>query len=63
MCLVRTPKAPPPAPPPPRPEQRLEEDLRERRRLVRRQGQFLSPFAVTQSPGANPLAGKTLLGG
>jgi hypothetical protein len=62
MCLVRTPKAPP-APPPPRPDSRQEEDLRERRRLVRRQGQFLSPFAVTQSSYANPLAGRTLLGG
>jgi len=63
MCLVRTPKAPPAPPPPARPESRQEEDLRERRRLVRRQGQFLSPFAVTPSATANPLAGRTLLGG
>ena len=62
MCLVRQPK-PAPAPPAPRPESRAEEELRERRRLVRRQGQFLSPFAVTQSAASNPLAGKTLLGG
>ena len=63
MCLIKTPKVPPAPPPLPRPESRQEEALRERRRLVRRQGQYLSPFAVTQSSYANPMAQKTLLGG
>lgn len=63
MCLFKTPKAPPPPPPPPRPESRQDEALRERRRLVRRQGQYISPFALTQQATANPTPLKTLLGG
>ncbi len=62
MCLFKAPKAPPPPPPPPRPESKQDEELRERRRLVRRQGQYISPFAVTQ-PTANATPQKSLLGG
>lgn len=62
MCLMKTPKMPTP-PPPQRLESRQEEELRDRRRLLRRQGQYLSPYAVTQSAYANPLARKSLLGG
>ena len=62
MCLMKTPKMPAP-PPPQRLEQRQEEELRERRRLMRRQGQYLSPYAVAASSWSNPLAQKTLLGG
>ncbi len=63
MCLFKAPKAPPLPPPPPRLESKQDEELRERRRLVRRQGQYISPFAVTQSAYANPTPQKTLLGG
>jgi hypothetical protein len=63
MCLFKSPKMPPPPPPPPRPETRQEEELRERRRLIRRQGQYISPFAVTPQSMANPYLHKTLLGG
>jgi hypothetical protein len=63
MCLIKPPKAPPPPPPPPRLESRQEEELRERRRLLKRQGQYISPFAVAQSAYGNPTPPKTLLGG
>ena len=62
MCLVKSPKMPAP-PPVPRAEPRDEAELRERRRLVRRQGQFISPFATAAQSYANPVAPRTLLGG
>lgn len=62
MCLFKSPKVTPP-PPPPRLESRQEEELRERKRLLKRQGQFLSPFAVTPQSRTNPFGQKTLLGG
>ena len=62
MCLFKSPKVTPP-PQPPRVEQRQEEELRERKRLLKRQGQYLSPFAVTPQSQSNPFTQKTLLGG
>ena len=63
MCFFKTPKAPPPPPPPPTPESKDVEALRERRRLGKRQGQYISPFAVAQTGLMNPTPVKTLLGG
>lgn len=62
MCLFKTPKAPPPPPPPPTPASKQEEELRERRRLARRQGPFISPFALSTPSFVNPTPQKTLLG-
>jgi hypothetical protein len=36
--------------------------LRERRRLARRQGAFISPYALAQLSFVNPTPQKTLLG-
>jgi hypothetical protein len=36
--------------------------LRERRRLARRHGPYISPFALAQPTFANPTPQKTLLG-
>jgi hypothetical protein len=44
------------------PESKQEEELRERRRLSRRQGPFISPFAIAPTSFANPTPQKTLLG-
>jgi len=63
MCLFSTPKAPPPPPRPPQPESREQGEMNERRRLVRRQGPFYSPFALADSGFGNPTPQKTLLGG
>lgn len=62
MCLFSSPKAPPPPPPPPTPASKQDEELRERRRLARRQGPFISPFALAAPTFANPTPQKTLLG-
>ena len=47
---------------PPTPESKQEEEVRERRRLSRKQGPYISPFAVAQTGLTNPTPVKTLLG-
>lgn len=62
MCLFKSPKVPPAPPPPPTQESKQEQELKERQRLVRRQGPFISPFAVAEASYGNATPTKTLLG-
>jgi hypothetical protein len=62
MCLFKSPKPPAPPPPPPTQESKQEEELRERRKLVRRQGPFISPYATAEASYGNVTPTKTLLG-
>lgn len=62
MCLFKSPKPPPPPPPPPTQETKQEEELRARKRILSRQGAFISPFATAQMGYANATPTKTLLG-